>query len=293
MSRTSAPTLGQVMRRPRWIGALLLALLVGGGFAGLAQWQMGHAVKINSDSAIDSETPIVIDELNRPGTPVNDTAAGRMVTVSGTFVPGDFKVVENRVNDGKTGAWVVGHLVTDASPAAHLSVAIGWAPDTKAAEHALMQIDAAEQAPVDLEGRYMPAEGPVVPKPDQDPWVLRTMMPAQLANLWAEFDGPVFAGFLVSHTPEGGLTEINSVPPLPEETVNWLNLFYALEWVVFAGFALFFWYRITRDAWEKELDQLAIDAAAESTAAASRDETAAGIGADADPAPKLAPPSQS
>lgn len=30
--------------------------------------------------------------------------------------------------------------------------------------------------------------------------------------------------------------------------MNWLNVFYALEWVVFAGFAVFLWWRLLADA---------------------------------------------
>jgi surfeit locus 1 family protein len=259
MSRTPAPTHGQVMRRPRWIGALLLALLVAGGFAGLAQWQLGHAVQLNTEAEFDSEAPVALGELNPAGTSVGDMAAGRVATVDGAFVPGDFRVVEDRVNGGVTGAWVVGHLVTETTPEGHLAVAIGWAADAAEAEAALGEIDDNEAIKLALEGRYMPAEGPVLPKPSEDPDVLRSMLPGQLANLWSSVDGPVYSGFLVAHSPEAGLVEIDSVPPLPQETVNWLNLFYAVEWVVFAGFALFFWYRITRDAWEKEMDQLAQD----------------------------------
>lgn len=291
MSRTSAPTLGQVMRRPRWIGALLLALLVGGGFAALAQWQMGHAIQANSEAKFDSEAPLPLSELNTPSTPVDDMTAGRTALVTGTFLPGDFNIVENRMNDGVAGSWVVGHLVTDDTPAGNLAVAIGWAPDTESAALALGEIDASAPFEVSLEGRYMPAEGPVVPKPTDDPWMLQSMAAGQLANLWDEVDGPVYAGFLVSHTPEAGLDAIDSFAPLPEETVNWLNLFYALEWVVFAGFALFFWYRITRDAWEKELEELALAAEAE---ALNVDAAAASTGGDTsrDPASHSDAPSQ-
>jgi surfeit locus 1 family protein len=38
--------------------------------------------------------------------------------------------------------------------------------------------------------------------------------------------------------------------------LNWLNIFYAVEWVIFAGFAIFLWYRLARDAWERELEEL-------------------------------------
>ena len=42
--------------------------------------------------------------------------------------------------------------------------------------------------------------------------------------------------------------------------MNWLNVFYAGEWVVFAGFAVYFWFRLTRDAWEKEHELAALTA---------------------------------
>jgi hypothetical protein len=31
------------------------------------------------------------------------------------------------------------------------------------------------------------------------------------------------------------------------ETINWLSAFYFLEWLVFAGFAVFLWWRLVRD----------------------------------------------
>ena len=44
-----------------------------------------------------------------------------------------------------------------------------------------------------------------------------------------------------------GIKELNT--PLPRW---WLNIFYALEWIVFAGFAVYFWWRLVRDALERE-----------------------------------------
>jgi surfeit locus 1 family protein len=46
-------------------------------------------------------------------------------------------------------------------------------------------------------------------------------------------------------------------------------VFYAVEWVVFAGFAVFLWYRLVRDAVERERDE----AAAAELAAAGPGET--------------------
>lgn len=85
------------------------------------------------------------------------------------------------------------------------------------------------------------------------------MSAAQLVNLWAPFAGEAYPGYLVMHPAPPldeaalaalGLEAVDSVPPLPVETISWLNLFYAVEWVVFAGFAVYLWYRLARDDWE-------------------------------------------
>jgi len=257
------PTLLRVMVRPQWIAALLLALAVAAGFAWLGRWQLGSAIRVESDHTAISETARPISEVTEPAAPVTDKAGGMVVTTSGRFVPGDFLVVEQRTNGGRSGAWVTGHFVVDGSPSAHLSVAIGWAPTVAEAERALAGVaaDGTLGGEIGIEGRYMPGDAAALPEPSQDPMRLTTMVPAQQINRWAPFEGPAYAGFLVLHPQPPldsaklgglGLDAIDSVPPLPVETINWLNVFYAAEWIVFAGFAVFFWYRLTRDAWEKE-----------------------------------------
>lgn len=270
------PTLGQVMRRPRWILALLLAMLVAAVFAWLGQWQMSSAVQGAAVEQADTESPRPLADANEPLSGVTERGAGVVVHLSGSFVPGDSRIVAPRLNDGESGAWVVGHLVAegpDAEPGAHLAVAIGWAPDEDAAERAIerLEADPAFGEVRTLEGRFMPPEGPQVPKSGEDPQVMHTMIPAFLANVWTGVDSPVYSGYLVLHESgaaapllaEAGLEPVDSVAPLPAETVNWLNVFYAVEWVVFAGFALFLWYRLTRDAWEKEHELKLLQAAEE------------------------------
>lgn len=262
------------MRSPKWIAALALALLVAGVFAWLGRWQMSHAITVDDFDPTLSETVRPIAEVAEPGTPVTDVAAGMVLSARGAFVPGDFLVVEQRTNGGSVGAWAVGHFVVDAGElgnaadvadaAGHLSVAIGWTPTAAEAQHAIDAFadnQALVAAQYEIVGRYMPSDAPVVPKPEEDPARIASMAPAQLINLWAPFDGPAYGGYLVLHPADPlsdatlsslGLTAIDSVAPLPVETINWLNLFYAIEWVVFAGFAIFFWYRLTRDDWEKQ-----------------------------------------
>ena len=38
-------------------------------------------------------------------------------------------------------------------------------------------------------------------------------------------------------------------------SVNWLNIFYAIEWAVFAGFAFYIWYRLAKDRWQLEVEE--------------------------------------
>jgi cytochrome oxidase assembly protein ShyY1 len=266
------------MRMPKWIGGLLLALLVAGGFAWLGQWQLSHAVSLNKVSTVDEATVRPLTSVTAPGQAVTDETAGYVFTATGAFVVGDFSVIEQRRNGDEEGAWVVGHFHTDGAPAGGLAVAIGWAADAHSARVALDQLEqrfAGEQ--LELEGRYMPGDAPVMPAPDQDPGVLLSMAPSQLVNIWQPLEGQSYAGFLVMHPGaelsaealrESGLEEIESVPPLPVGAINWLNLFYAAEWVVFAGFAIFFWHRLVRDDWEK-IHELKLLAAAEAEQAAS------------------------
>lgn len=287
------PTLGQVMRRPLWILALLLALAVAGGFAWLGQWQMGIAVRTMDQEVLDTETVRPLADVSDLAKGVTEDAAGVVVEVSGELVSGDYRVVSPRENAGETGAWVVGHLVTQNPEAAHLAVALGWAPTEEAAAEKIPTLDANPDLVTEqmLEGRYMPPEGPTIPKPDADPQAMHTMIPAHFANVWSGVDAPVYSGYLVLHPDgatadalaEAGLDTIDSVPPLPPEKVNWLNVFYAIEWVVFAGFAVFFWFRLTRDAWEKEHELMILEAEAAAEGESADGNAGAGSGTDSDP----------
>lgn len=55
---------------------------------------------------------------------------------------------------------------------------------------------------------------------------------------------------------------LNIPPQPPAEQVNWLNLFYAVEWVVFAGFSIFIWWRLVKDDYHRDLED-ALDGHAE------------------------------
>ena len=244
MSTSPAPGFWAVARRPRWIGALLLALAIAAGFSALGQWQLARSIASAPVDRTDTETPIALTALAKPGHAVTDTQLGRMVTVEGRLIDGDFVVLSNRLNAGTAGFWLVGHVGTDAG--SELAVALGWAPTR--AQAVAAEPSATIASP--LIGRYLPSEPP--DQPDVDKGVQSAASVPAFINQWTDFSGTVYGGYVVANTPVTGLEAIDSPAPSQEVSLNWLNIFYAAEWAIFAGFAIYLWYRLVKDVVEKE-----------------------------------------
>ncbi|MCR2817911.1 SURF1 family protein [Microbacterium sp. zg.Y1090] len=260
------------MLRPWWLGMLALALAIAGVFAWLGQWQLGNAIDTDPPRPGATEQVRPIAEVTEPGQYLSQPLGGQKVEASGRWIPGDFLVVGSRFNDGTEGYWVTGQLRLDAASVGSdqptsLAVAVGWAPTRERAAAAVEELEAqAEQHPdavVDVTGRIIADEGPAIPPRGTDPHEMTRMSPAALLAQWHDTEGlDVYRAYLTSAEPFAGLEAIHSPPPDEGSSVNWLNIFYAVEWVVFAGFAFYMWYRLARDAWEKELEALEEDAAA-------------------------------
>ena len=264
------PTLREVMLRPRWIAMLLLCLVVAGVFAWLGQWQLGRAIQTNPVPPGATEDVRPIEDVTTPGAYLPEPLVGQRVSVDGWWIGEDFLVVESRYNDGAPGYWVTGQLRlwdgaspfdADAEPVS-LAVAIGWAPTLEEAEDAASALEAlvAEgeaTEPIELTGRLVSDEGPALPPRGADPQTLTTMSSAALLGQWHDVDQlSVYRPYLVSDAASEGLAVISSPAPSEGSGVNWLNIFYAVEWAIFAGFAFYLWYRLARDAWEKEVEDL-------------------------------------
>ena len=236
-----------VARRPRWIAALLLCLAIAGGFAALGQWQLERSFESAAPRTEETEVAVPLDDVSAPQTPVPESAIGQQVTARGDFVSGDYVVLSDRINLAAPGYWVVGHAVT--SDGASLAVALGWAATEDAAADAVRALDASAPDGA-LTGRYLPTESPQ--ESDFENGVRSTMAVPELINLWAQAPDGVYGGYLILDSAPAGLELIDAPEPVTEVGLNLLNVFYAIEWVVFAGFAIFLWYRLVRDAWELE-----------------------------------------
>ncbi|WP_307381242.1 SURF1 family protein [Microbacterium sp. W4I20] len=250
------------MLRGRWIGMLLLCLVVAGVFAWLGQWQLERAIETDPPEPGATEQVQPLTDVVAPGEYLPEPLVGQRVETSGTWVAGDFVVVSSRFNDDVEGYWVTGQLrVADRTS---IAVAIGWAPDRETADAAVAELDAqADGAEVVISGRIISDEGPGVP-PRSEPERLDRMSTAALLSRWHDTEKlDVYRPYLASIAATAGLADISSPAPDEQSPVNWLNIFYAVEWAIFAGFAFYLWYRLAKDAWEREVEEFEDARAAE------------------------------
>jgi len=246
----------QIARRPRWIGAMVLALAIASSFAALGQWQLSRSLEGGEITEQQSETVVPLDSVATAQEPLASVTTGQSVSFAAELIPGDYVVLADRRNTAGMGYWVVGHGQEPSG--ASIAIALGWASTADAAASAIAQLTASPPLSTFV-GRLLPTESPQ--QSDFEAGVISALAVGELVNLWQEVPAGTYGGYVVSFDPPAGLVAIDSPPPSTEVSLNLLNVFYAVEWVVFAGFAIFLWYRLVRDVWEEEREGGASDAA--------------------------------
>lgn len=229
-----------VARRPKWLGALGGFLVVVGVFSGLAQWQWQRSIDEATIIERDTESAVALESVAIPQSTITTDASGRMVSVECAVVVGDDVWVTGRAVPGDRGDWLVRHCVT---PNGHsVAVVAGWAPAQFPGPY--------PDISGTISGRYVPTESPQTS--DFEAGLREVIAVAELINLW-EQPGPVYGGFIVLAEAPEPLRTIPTEAPPTDASVNILNVFYAIQWLIFAVFALYFWYRLVKDELEKEL----------------------------------------
>ncbi|WP_434614681.1 SURF1 family protein [Arthrobacter sp. A5] len=247
--------------KPRWIAALIFALAISGVFVLLSQWQFSRSTERTDAPPVVLESAKPLLSVLDPGTPMHSGAADQLVTATGHFDASRQVLVQNRLQDGESGYWVVTAFVVDGAPVLKgavasnetvIPVARGWLSDPA-------QAQAPTSGPINLGGRLIPSEAPN-PKPDVPAGEVAALSTAQLVNVWQVSSYP---GFIISNSELSGGKDVGAravagnlhaitVTAQPDEApVNWLNIFYAIEWFVFAGFAVFLWWRLVSDEYRR------------------------------------------
>jgi cytochrome oxidase assembly protein ShyY1 len=250
--------------KPRWIAGLVFAIALSGVFVLLSQWQFGRStqVEVPVSSGLEDVRPLV--STLQPGTFFPGSVADQMVSAKGSYDARKQVLVPGRLNNGATGYWVVTALAVQdapvlagaaASPQMWIPVARGWVADPAAASQPPSGV-------VELTGRLLPSEAPV-PNTAAGPGRASAVSIAELINIWEVSSYPGFVSASVemvgnvdvsAAAVEGGLKPLKIGAQPPAQQVNWLNLFYSVEWVVFAGFALFIWWRLVKDDYRRGLE---------------------------------------
>lgn len=233
----------RLARRPKWIAGLLFALLVAAVFAALGQWQLERSIEDATVIERDTENVVELESVATPQSVITSEASGRMVSIECSFVDGDDVVLDNRRTLQGTGNWLVRHCLT--AEGASLAVALGWSEQD-------INPSAIANPTGELTGRYVPTESPQ--QSDFKAGERSALAVSDLVNVWAT-PGPVYGGYLVLEEAPEGLITIGTEPPPTERQLNWLNLFYAAEWIIFAGFAVYLWYRLLKDEWLREQEE--------------------------------------
>ncbi|WP_258802822.1 SURF1 family protein [Pseudarthrobacter sp. NS4] len=250
--------------KPRWIAGFVFAIAISGVFVLLSQWQFGRSTSPEVPVNPTTEQVQPLTETLQPGEFFHGTDADQMVSAQGTYDPAKQVLVPGRLHDGKTGYWVVSAFAVNGAPALSgvasspqtwIPVARGWVAEPGDAA-------APPSGLIELTGRLLPSEAPL-PGRAPAPGEATAVSVAELINYWEVSSYPGFVaataemagGVDVSAAAvPGGLLPLGIGPQPPAQQINWLNLFYSLEWVVFAGFALFIWWRLVKDDYHRDLE---------------------------------------
>jgi cytochrome oxidase assembly protein ShyY1 len=216
----------------------------------LGWWQVGawQAHREDRAAAIADAEPVALDDALGPDDAFSGEHVGRPVEVRGRWLP-DVLWVEDRLRSSDPasprGVWEVGLLEVCEPQAAcatapSIPVVLGWSarPDD----------GPAPSGEVDLTGWLQPSES----GDDAGP-VEGDVLPAlRTADLLGRVPGDVYSGYVILRSPaqvRGDLVPVTpeSLPDPPASTAL-RNLFYGLEWWLFAGFAAYLWLQWSRDA---------------------------------------------
>ena len=253
---TQSPTWFAVARRPKWIGALLIALAVAAICGLLAQWQGSRSFEAGLPKISTLKTHGLSTVLQPNQAPGPD-AVGSKVHAKLNINPENCFVITGRVQkDGTPGNWVTCEGKTQNG--ASMVVALGFSRSLQSAKLALANFRSGQASATEFTGLLAPGEAPQEhsQKLVGSTRVLGSLSVGQLVNLYSPQEQiavyPLF--LLVVNQALPGLQKI-TVTTATNDQINWLSAFYALEWSVFCGFSVFLWWRLVRDAQIKEQGQ--------------------------------------
>jgi surfeit locus 1 family protein len=229
---------------PRWLGLLAIALLLAGVMSTLGVWQLDvyHSKTAKATAARAAQPPVPIDSLMSIDEGLQAKVVGRQVSVTGHWAPAaDQLYVSDRVNDGRTGFWVITPLLVDDNGSA-VAVVRGWVPSTSSPDAA------APSGPAKVVGTVISSEAADASGAAASG--SRVLPSLRIPTIVGMVDYRLYDAFVVlsSSTPKAATSAPVPPPPPPTNHAGLRNIAYAVQWWIFAAFALFMWWRMMTDA---------------------------------------------
>ncbi len=227
--------------RPKWLALFAVMVGVVVAFVELGAWQLDVARSRSAADAVQAaaaQPAAPLRDVLEPHRPFRSDLSVRRVTVDGTYAGPQVLIADRRLA-GRAGWWVVAPLRTEGGTVAVLR---GFVSDPADAP-------AVPAGDVHVAGAIAPGESPSE----------RTDLPSgqlgsvDLSVLVQRWPGDLYNAFVFATAESGegipadlGLTRVPPPPPIPEG-LSWRNAAYALQWWMFAAFAVFMWVKMVRD----------------------------------------------
>lgn len=238
-------TFWTVARQPKWILALIAALIMAAIFSLLGQWQLERSFRTVGLSQEEQQNYLQLEQILTPGKAVTQDQDGKPVVFRATVKTDRGYIVANRQQGGVSGYWIIFDYVTEKGIT--LVVANSWWPTEQEARSVLKVMSESQHSAAlqEMRGNLLATEAPE-PLDPKKPDLLQSLSTAQLVNLYSP-DKPlqIYSGAVALEGSGGSAIVI--VPQTEFVELNFLNIFYAIEWVLFAGFAVFMWWRLVED----------------------------------------------
>jgi len=230
----AAPSLLRLALTPRWIALGLIALIFGVAALGLGRWQWDRTQDIVQAERVSQSQAVAIEDVTSVGEDFDNPVIGRPVFARGEYIAPLQTPVLYRSVDDQPGVWILTPLAL--SDGSAIAVLRGWAPNVDAAP--------VPEGAVEVSGIWHPNERfyrDEVFNPDG----VVAISTERLRDRW---NLPLRPGFimLTEQQPASDLALVPQTVQTANVPFPIQNLFYAVQWLVFAAFAVFVYVRWLR-----------------------------------------------
>jgi cytochrome oxidase assembly protein ShyY1 len=227
-------------RQPRWLALLAVVAVLCVAFGWLGRWQLDVATSKehpHRSASPGSTAAQPLDQVTQPQQVFRQSMVGRAVTVDGTYLADRQVLVSGKRQGADAGFWVLAPLRT--ATGALVPVVRGFATSTA--------VRPPPGGTVTVSGSLQPPESAPTVGPRPPPGQILAADTADLVNRWG---GPIYNVLLYASDPgsvaDAGLAPVPAPPADEGGGLGLRNAAYAVQWWLFAAFAVLLWWRMVR-----------------------------------------------